>query len=63
VTSFEKEYVPEEEDCAETSIEGSAYNNTSMLEGNRTIFINATTTDISKDEASSRLVAPKGQEN
>lgn len=52
MTSFEKVYVPEEEDSAETSlVDGNAYNNTSMLEGKRIIFINTTVIQISNVEA------------
>jgi hypothetical protein len=59
VTSFEKVYVPEEEDCAETRlVDGNAYNNTSMLEGKRTIFINATVIRVSNVKACPRPVCP-----
>lgn len=38
--SFGKKYAPEEEFCAQTRLDvGSAYNNTSMLAGKKTIFV------------------------
>jgi hypothetical protein len=59
VTSFEKVYAPEEEGCAETSlVDGNAYNNTSMLEGKRIIFINTTVIQVNNVEAYPRLVSP-----
>ena len=55
VTSSEMEYVPEEDDWAETNLGGiNAYNNTSMLEGRRTIFINTIVMKISIVKACSR---------
>jgi hypothetical protein len=43
VISSDKEYVSEEEACAEMKfVDRNVYNNTSMLAGNRTIFANAT---------------------
>ncbi len=59
MTSFEKVYVPEEEDCAETSfVDRNAYNNTSMLEGKRTIFIRTTAIQVSNVEACTRPAGP-----
>ena len=61
MTSVEKVYAPEEEDCAETSlVDGNAYNNTSMLEGKRTIFINTTVILVSNVEAYQGRWAPEG---
>ena len=40
--SSDKEYVSDD-DCAETRfVDGNVYNNTSMLAGKKTIFVNAT---------------------
>jgi hypothetical protein len=55
VTLFDKVYVPEEDDCAETGlVYGNVYNNTSMLEGKRTIFVNAVITPVSTFDRYSR---------